>query len=120
MRKTKKKKIENKPFFDYKDTTVILAIVCAALITRMLFMTNHINCNGMSEIIGAVVGTIFVLTIAINWLCETMVNIGSGKEKSLSQTVKSNDREKTHNKCHSVPNIAQRKEKIKDERNYKQ
>lgn len=119
MGKTKKKKVDDKSFFDYKDTTVILAIVCAALITRMLFMTNRINCNGISEIIGAVVGAIFVLTITINWLCETLVNIGNGKEKSLPQTVKSNDREKTHNECHSVPNIAQRKEKIKDERNYK-
>lgn len=117
MRKTKKKKSEDKSFFDYKDTTVILSIVCAALITKMLFMTNRINCNGILEIIGAVVGTMFVISITINWLCEKTVNIGKGKEKSLSQTVKSNDREKARIKCYSVSNIAQNKEEIKSGNN---
>lgn len=106
--KKRQKKIVEKPMFDYKDTTVMLAIVCAALIVRALFIDGKIICEGTAQIIVGIVGFIAIFSIAICWVCEKLVNIG--KEKSLPQTVKSISREETHTKCDSVPNIAQRKD----------
>lgn len=109
--RNEKKTEDNQPFIDFRDMTMILSIICSALITYVFIQSGLIIWERIEQLVIVCVSLIFSIALVINWICNKIVYLG--KKKSLSQTVKSNDREKAHCKCNSVSNIAQNKEENK-------
>lgn len=69
----------------YKNTTMILAIICSLLITWVLLDIGWILWDTVLQEALLILGYMFYITISINWICNKLV-AENKKQKSLPQT----------------------------------
>lgn len=83
MRSLKSDRLEvratNKPLFDNRDMCGIMCIICAALITYLLFSNGQIVYYGKLQLAGTIVSVIFAIFMALFWLTQQIVKFCSRK-----------------------------------------
>lgn len=71
----------DKPFLDNRDMCAFMCIICAALITYLLFDKEIFRCNGLIPHALVIVSLIYVIAAVLFWIAQKIVKTCQIKAK---------------------------------------
>ena len=69
----------DKPLFDNRDMCALLAVICGALATYILYTSGQIVCYSRFQLAGAVISTIFAIAVVLFWATQKIVRLCNKK-----------------------------------------
>ena len=78
-----------KPMLDNRDMCGLMCIICAALITYLMFAAGLVVCHTKLQLVGTVVSFIFVIAVALFWITQKIVQFCHVRTKRKAQDIKS-------------------------------
>lgn len=79
----------DKPMLDYRDMCGIMCIICAVLITYLLFTNGFIIYYSRIQLAGIIVSVIFAIFIVLFWTTQKIVRFCYKRAKRKAQDTKS-------------------------------